>query len=124
VENSATGMFIPVRKRTNATETIMNQKSSTTAVEDEDKGLENVPLLPKINLDDNNNKEGEDETLLIPPNPPPTQSYTALQPQRNKNEEWTVISMEYQNFNFMKRLFFLFFQVSFHASHSNWSDKL
>jgi hypothetical protein len=111
VENSATGMFLPVRKRASVTETILDQ-NATSNVEDDDKRLENVSFLPKINLTDDKHKPEEEETLLIPPHPPMNKAAQEQQSVSTRGDEWTVVTMEYQNFNFMKRLFFLFFQVN------------
>jgi hypothetical protein len=104
-------MFLPVRKRASATETILDQ-NATSNVEDDDKRLENASFLPKINLTDDKHKSEEEETLLIPPHPPMNKAAQEQQSVSTRGEEWTVVTMEYQNFNFMKRLFFLFFQVN------------
>lgn len=67
--------------------------------------LENPPFNSKITLQ-NPISEQHDENVSVPPEPP--------QKEMNRldgGDDWTIIRMEYKNFNFMKRIFFLFFQV-------------
>mmetsp|Transcript_15894 Transcript_15894/g.17213 ORF Transcript_15894/g.17213 Transcript_15894/m.17213 type:complete len:206 (+) Transcript_15894:4951-5568(+) len=111
VENPTTGVFHPVNKRTIAESMIAKTgTSSSDAIEGEDQQLENLPLIPKINLLEESSNGTDD--LLVPPNP----SYSNAVPATDHavppsaNDQWVIIRMEYHHFNFMKRLLFLFFQ--------------
>jgi hypothetical protein len=106
-------MFIPVKKRSAADALVSKHNSTDPSVETDEKQLENVPFSAKINLNDDPRADNENE-MLLPPRPPVS---TALQNESNqrtgRSNDWTSVTMEYQNFSFLKRMAFVFFQVPF-----------
>jgi len=99
VENPINGHFIPVPKDKSKTGSIITKKTTRAA---DERGLENVPLIPKLTTEEINNEQ--DNSLTLPP--PPIQS-TMM------NDRWTIINMEFRNFFFFKRLIYLLIEVCF-----------
>lgn len=94
VENPINGNFIPVQKD-KSKGTAITKKSSAN---EDGRGLENVPLIPHLSPDEINNEQ--DQSLTLPPPP----AYSIM------NDRWTMISMEFRNFIFFKRLLYLLIQ--------------
>jgi hypothetical protein len=110
-EDPATGIFIPVKKRSAADSLVSQHNSAEQTVEADDKQLENVPFFSKINLNDDSNADNENE-MLFPPRPPVNSAQQNELDQRiGRSDDWIVVTMEYQNFSFLKRMAFVFFQV-------------
>ncbi len=110
-----TGKFHPVRKNGKAAENIITESNNPNNLVEQENILENIPLIPKINLNDdaeNQTPSGANEAILVPPNPQVAHiSLKNDNRELTERDEWTIMTMEYRNSNFRKRLFFLFFQV-------------
>lgn len=112
VENPITGSFVPIdahvagSKKPMIQATKRNDKANT--VSDEDKNLENYPLIPRLDGDDVGT--GAEKILFVPPPAPRLKDINDVYGA----DQWTKVTMEYRNFAFVKRCSFLIFQV-FHG---------
>lgn len=109
VENPITGSFVQVNTHKAVTKAIMQTTTKKSAektqqLSDEDKHLENSPLIPK--LDEEDIGTGNEKTLYVPPSAPKLNINDAY-----GTDQWTQVTMEYRNFAFVKRCVFLIFQV-------------
>eukprot|EP00981_Chlorochromonas_danica_P001097 scaffold247_cov172-Ochromonas_danica.AAC.12 len=105
VENAVTGTFSALSTGpSHAT----REKAVSKGMKDENKLLENVP---KGSGDGSNDyPELGKKALLVPPFPMRISVSEADEMQARKTDEWTLVTMEYRNFAFMRRLGFLIFQ--------------
>jgi hypothetical protein len=120
VENPLTGGFVPVRADTSsalqaastssssssaAAKTKQQQQQQQQQRQDDDRQLENTPLIPKLSHGDIGT--GKETLLFVPPHATSLKDIDEV----FSKDEWTKVRMEYKSFSFVKRLFYLFFQV-------------
>ncbi len=74
--------------------------------DEHDNILENTPLIPKLDTADLGQEEGA-KTLFVPPPAPVLNDINSTY----QADPWTLVTMEYRNFAFVKRCIFLIFQV-------------
>ncbi|RYH29659.1 hypothetical protein EON65_07740 [archaeon] len=77
-------------------------------ITDENNNLEKLPVTNLASLDKEYPEVGP-KAILIPPTP---LKVTTDEEADQNSHEWTLVTMEYRNFAFIRRLGFLFFQVS------------
>ena len=110
VENPITGRFQGVP---NVAASQANQQGQEKArVDENDAKLHQVPAVPKL--------DGDTPAKPTALNIPPSASTKARKSEDffHRSEEWEVVSMEYRNFAFVKRMVFLLFQAS-HTTHKH-----
>lgn len=89
----------------------MQKMQNQAQVDEDDKQLEDAPLIPRLTA--NEALDHSTKLVSLPPRPKNTAKRLAEDIEIERGEEWAMIIMEYRNFAFVKRLTFLLFQVCF-----------
>lgn len=106
MENPVSGTFSAVT--TGAAAQALSSNLDRSHLDDENRKLENAPKQG----DGGDYPELGKKALLAPPNPVKVSANDAEDMQARKADEWALVTMEYRNFAFIRRLGFLVFQVS------------